>query len=206
MNVLDYIVFGVFLLSVLFCTWKGLLMSLFNLGSLVVSFLLAQAFYPRVADLLNQTVLREIFENATRGWLNLGDVAADAELTHVVEELTIPQGMRDSIISNVGDFTGGVGDAVAGFIAGMAINALAILGVFILVFILMRLIAIVLRIVSKMPVLRTFNRLGGAILGLVMGGILSWLVLFVLNGLFSANPTFPVAELLEDSLIARLIY
>ncbi|MCL2703976.1 MAG: CvpA family protein [Defluviitaleaceae bacterium] len=207
MNILDLITTGIILICVIVCAAKGLLISLFNLFSLFISFLLARRLYPFVGELLRETSLFGALKQIMLGWLGPMTPATDQIVTDAVDSMALPELFKRHIIDNIDlsqslDLTG-VYDSVSGYAAGLAIDALAIVVVFAAVFLLMRIIAVFLRIVSRLPVVKTFNRLGGAIMGLVIGAILSWLTLSLMNGLFSANPDFPVPDMIAESLVAR---
>ena len=208
MNVLDLITAAILLICVIICAAKGLLISLFNLFSLLISFLLTRRLYPTVSDFLRETPLFYSLKEIILGWIGRGDITSDTGqiVTDTVNSMALPELFKRLVLENIDSQTldlTGVYDAVADFGAGLAMDALAIAGVFLTVFLLMRIIAMVLKIISRMPVIKTFNRIGGAVMGLVIGSLLSWLILSVMRGLFYANADFPVADMLAESLLAR---
>jgi uncharacterized membrane protein required for colicin V production len=207
MTVLDLITAGIILICVLFCTWKGILLSLFNLFSLFITFMLTRQLYPLFAGFLEKTPLFRALKQAALGWMGPASESAGQAVREAAENLALPEIFKKILLENF-DFNGSLDIAVvyeniSSYIASMVINALAILIVFFTVFILMRVIAAFLRVVSRMPVVKTFNRIGGAVMGLAIGAIFSWLTLSVMQGIFSSNIEFPVMDLLAESLVAR---
>lgn len=209
MNILDLITAGIVLVCVLICAAKGLLISVYNLFSLFIAFMLTRRLYPIVSDFLRDTPLYGSLRQITLGWIGQNEITSDTGqiVTDTVDGMALPELFRRIVLDNIEpdalDLTA-VYDSVSSFAAGLAIDALAMVAVFITVFMLMRVVGMALRVVSRMPVIKTFNRIGGAVMGLVIGAILSWLTLSVMQGLFAANADFPVADLLDESLLARL--
>jgi uncharacterized protein YacL len=180
---------------------------LFNLFSLFITFTLTRQLYPLFGALLEKTPLFRTLKQAALGWMGTATTEAGQTVTNVVENFALPEMFKKFLLENV-DLSGSmdltaVYENISSYIAGMIISALSMAIVFIGVFLIMRIFAVLLRIVSRMPVVRTFNRIGGAIMGIIIGVIFSWVTLSVLQGLFSSNIEFPVTDLLAESLVAR---
>ena len=210
MNILDLIVLIIITLCIIFCAARGLLISLFNLLSIFISFILAIRLQPFISELLRDTALFGALKNLSLGWLGPRIPDTGQVVTDAIEGMALPELFKRATIdyiqrSNITLDIAQINDFVAEYAAGLAIDAISILLVFVGVFLLMRIIAVLLRIVSRLPVIRTFNRIGGAILGLFMGIIISWLVLSVMNGLFGSSPEFNVGYMLADSTFAYRI-
>ena len=207
MNILDIITTCIILGCMIICAAKGLLLSLFNMLSLFISFMLNRQLYPHISLMLRDTPLFGAFKSLTLGWIGPITPDPDQFVTDAVNNMSLPDMFKRIVLDNI-DISQAIDlesvyEYVSDYAAGLALDALSILLVFVAVFLLMRIIAVLLKIVSKLPVVRTFNRIGGAIMGLVIGAMLSWLALSVMRGLFSANADFPVADMLAESLVAR---
>jgi riboflavin transporter FmnP len=95
---------------------------------------------------------------------------------------------------------------IAGFFAGLAINIISMVLVFIIVKLAIGLLCGMFDVIGRLPVIRHFNRGGGLILGLIQGVIIVWIGLAVMN-LFFLDPTTPeLARMLDESLLAWWIY
>jgi uncharacterized membrane protein required for colicin V production len=206
---MDYITIGIILVCVIVGYVKGLLISVFNMLSLFISFFLTRNLYPHVSAFLRGTPLFSGLKDWVAGWIGRSVVVPDTGqiVTDTVNSMPLPEMFRSLVLENLGsapelDLTT-VYDYVADFAARIACDGIAILLVFVSVFLLMRILAGLLRIVSRMPVIKTFNRIGGGVMGLIIGALLSWLSLSVMKSIFAANTDFPVSDMLAESVIAK---
>jgi len=210
--ILDFIVIGILGFCV-YCGYrKGFLVSVFKLFSLLITLFLTNMLYPFAGAILRDIGLLDLLKGHVAKGIPLDTAAAN--LTHMAENtwidnLALPEFIKSAMIANnntqaraamaVANFK----DYVSTYLAGLILNAIAILLVFVAVFFLMKLIVIALKILSKLPVIHTLNNFMGVILGLLQGTLLVWLVLAVLIGLFATSTAFPVGLYLESSTIAK---
>ena len=209
MNALDYITIAIILICVAICFSSGLIISIYNLVSLFIAFLLTNRLSPMAGDLLRQTPLLDTIKSTVTGWLGQNVVMPDTErvVADTVNSMSLPNFFKDIIMQNADQIPAldpsGVYEYIADMAAQMAVDAIAMALVFVTVLLLLRIISVVLRIISRLPVIKTFNRIGGGVLGFVIGSMLSWMVLSVMSGIFAVNSDFPVASMLETSFIAK---
>ncbi len=57
--------------------------------------------------------------------------------------------------------------------------------------------------IAKLPILKQFNRLGGAVYGLLRGLLITYAILLVLNLVISVNPKSQLNELMNDAYVAK---
>lgn len=209
MNILDLITIGIIVVCVVVCYAKGLVISVFNFLSFFITFILTSKIYPVFSEFLKTTSLHDSIKQSVAGWIGQSVVLPDAGAVvgDAINSLAVPVFFKGMLLSNVSGISfpdaSGVFDYAAGFAADLAIDGISIALVFLGVFILMRLAAAVLKLVTKLPVIKTLNRIGGGVIGLLIGAVLSWLVISVLSGLFAANTDFPVSDLLAASVFAK---
>lgn len=95
---------------------------------------------------------------------------------------------------------------IASYFAGLAVNIISVIVVFIVVWLIMRIITSMLDLVGRLPVIRVFNHGGGLIFGFLQGILIVWIGLIIIN-LFFLDPNRPEAySLLNESLFAGIIY
>ena len=110
-----------------------------------------------------------------------------------IENLKLPQSMKDALIENnnsevyqllgVDRFI----EYVSTYLAGMLINAIVSVLMFLATFILIQLLVRWLDLIARLPIIYGLNKIAGALLGLAHGLLLLWVGGLLLD-LFSATP------------------
>lgn len=208
---LDLIIIAALMLFMYIGYRRGLIRTVFSLFSFIFAIALASYLYPRVAEWLRSTPLFTGLKDYISRAMGLEDVV-QAHTAELVATLPLPDLLQRALLMhdtpNMFELLNVVTieEYIAGFFAGMAINIIAMVLVFILVRVVLGIIAGMLDIVGRLPVIRSFNHGGGLLLGLVQGVIIVWIGLAVMN-LFFLDPTRPeLMQLLNESLIAGWIY
>jgi len=192
---------------------KGLILTVYRLVSLFLAIFLAIQLYPHVAGFLRETPLFPNISSRISSSMNLGerfDNHSSNIETELIDTLPLPNAMRNMLHANNTPSmrnilrVDSVEDYVSGFFANIVINAIALLIVFVIVLIGLAVVGIALDLVSKLPVINTFNKIGGLAFGLVMGAVISWLVIIVMTLFFATG--VQSQYLLEGSLIASWIF
>ena len=145
--------FCVILVIVIFAWWgykKGLVQSVFALGSYIISLALAWMLYPIAAGVLNGTALHSTIAGA---------ITADIQLPEMLSGLV---------------------DSTAGGIATLMVNIIAMVLVFVLSKLLIVVIGKMLDIFAKLPVIKQFNGIGGLIAGFLQGALICYIIFAVL--------------------------
>ena len=190
---------------------RGLIRAVFSLVSFALSIILSIYLFPIVAEWIRNTQAYTALKAYIVRTMGLEEVV-QAHGVELIGSLPVPDIIRRALteqntpnifqILNV--YT--IEEYIAGFFAGMAINIISMVLVFIAVRLILGLLAGVLDLVSRLPVIRTFNRGGGLLFGVAQGVFIVWLGLAVIN-LFFLDPTAPeLMRLLDESLMAGWIY
>ncbi len=139
------------------------------------------------------------------------DIPKDTQIS-AIEQAQIPELFKDLLRENnndegyqkVGATT--FGEYVGNYLSGLLINVVAFIGVFILMTILVRAIIFALDIVSNLPVVGFFNRLGGGILGIAGGLIVVWTIFLVVALLYTAGVGKDVYAAIHENEWLHIIY
>jgi len=179
MNIIDVIIIAVILICMGLGYYRGFFKVVMNLLEYILSFFLAFKFYPNFMKFLNE-----------RFFLN--------EFMHDI----LLKGMKTVIESNMGDEVVEIPIEMLDIpmVAQMANMIVMVISIFILFIIFKLLIKIVSFFVdklTKLPILKEFNKIGGLIAGLVEGIIIVFLGIAVLN--FFGNEAIDIK--LEESLM-----
>lgn len=103
-----------------------------------------------------------------------------------LEGIEIPDAFKDAFKEGAIRSVQSIKDYLVDYICGIVINAVSFVGTFIAVKILLAIIAKILDIVSKLPVLKNLNKWAGFIMGACQGLLILWVICIVLTA-FSAT-------------------
>jgi len=214
-NILDLIVAAILVVCI-FVGWKkGFVITVFNFFSLLITLFLTNMLYPAVSVFLRGTELFTVIKTNVADALQLDAFAENltrAAEAEAINALALPEFIKTAMLENNNPqahaalAVSGFEEYVSGFLAGLVLNALAMLLVFAAVFALMKVIAVVLKILTKLPVIHSLNKLLGVAVGALQGVLFVWLALAVIVGLFAASAVFPVGEWLPTSIWAKWFY
>lgn len=194
---------GVFLIGMmLYGHYRGFLRQCVSIGALVITLVVVKLATPYVTDVLKENTqirntVAQVLVNAT-GLDHEGEEAEKAEETPAyqrlaIEKLNIPQSVKDALIENnnhevysllgVNRFI----EYVSSYLAGILINAVSSVILFLLTFIVIQLLVRWLDLIARLPIISGLNQIAGAALGLAHGLLLLW-VFFIVLDLCSATP------------------
>lgn len=170
---------------------RGFVKSCFSFVPSVVALVFTGKLYPHVSKLLRSTPLFDIIKNSVAKGIHI-DAAASGASDSIINSLSLPQFLKSLLISNnnnvvynILDATG-IKDYIAGYISNIFINIISMILVAVGLIILFKLIIGMLDIITHLPVISTFNRLGGLIVGIGEGVLVVW-ILFILAVLFCSS-------------------
>jgi uncharacterized membrane protein required for colicin V production len=177
MNYLDFALIALVLICA-FVGWRrGLIRTVYRMVSFFLALFVAHALYSPVAEFMRGTGLHS--------WLH--DHISDLDTLPELPAILRPDVLEARLADHLTD---------------LAMNALAIVAVFVLALLLLSVAGHALDIVGRLPVIRTFNQAGGLLFGLVLGAGLAWLTLIILTLPFAAGANPTLYELMYGSYFA----
>jgi uncharacterized membrane protein required for colicin V production len=217
MNYLDYIFIGIIGISGLIAFGRGLIKTVFSLFSMVITVGLAYLLYPTVSELLIKYTEIDAFLRAKiiEGF-NLESLAENVfsvqDQIKMINDLNIPDMFKEMLVNNNNSEiyqilnVDSIAEYIGGFFSTIAINALAFLITFLIVGILLKIVAVILDIVSKLPVLHQINRIGGLAFGLILGVLIVWVVCVAISLIVGISGNSEILVLIESSTVAQFFY
>ena len=130
----------------------------------------------------------------------------------IIESLPLPSFVKNSLIlnnnQNVYDTLGisAFEDYVSAYITRLIIQALGYLIVFIIVTLFLKIVVTALDLIAKLPVLRTFNKAGGFIFGVVNGLVVLWIICIVLAMLSGTEIGQTAYAMINESAFLKIVY
>ena len=191
---------GVFLVSMmLYGHYRGFLRQCVSVGALIITIMAVRYATPYVTGFLQENTqirqsVAQMMVQAT-GIDGLQEEQEDMPALQriAIENLKLPQSMKDALIENnnsevyqllgVDRFI----EYVSTYLAGMLINAIVSVLMFLATFILIQLLVRWLDLIARLPIIYGLNKIAGALLGLAHGLLLLWVGGLLLD-LFSATP------------------
>jgi len=213
MNMLDLGIIVIIALCALMGYKRGLIRTVYRLVSFFIAIFLANLFYPYVARFLRGTNLFTGIQNRVQAQLGLGDFVTEHAAnrqTEIIDSLPLPASLRDFLQTRFNPDIHGllrvdtVEEYISAFFADIAINGIALFVVFLMVLFALSIIGGFLDIVGRLPIIRTFNNLGGLVVGIALGVGIAWLGLAVMSMLFVGGANSDVYEMVQGSLFATL--
>ncbi len=167
--VIDLVLAGILLIFVIIGIIRGLIKSVLNfigtLAAVVGGAVLAEKFTKPVAEWLYPSVQEKILDR-----LRLEDLGLSAPGNHSSLSTLLP--------SLTGNVRAVVEEAAMNILSGV-VRVVLFLIFFILLILAVKLLAFLLSKLFELPVLETFNRMGGAIFGLVEGMLILYLIVYL---------------------------
>ena len=207
MNVLDIGIVALVLICAAVGYRRGLVMTLYRFVSFFIAFVISRQLYPYVAQQLRGTSLFPALQERVSNMLGLETITNTARSADFIDSLALPQVLQGILHTNytpaMRSFlnVATIEDYVSAFFANVIINGIAIITVFVLIMVLLYVVGGMLDIVSRLPVIRVFNRVGGLVFGLLTGAILAWVVVIIMIFVLAANPT--VYSLVDGSWVVH---
>lgn len=186
MGIIIDIIIILFILASIFLGYKKGLVSLgINLVAFIIAILITFILYRPIANvIINSTQVDENLQAAIEN--QIGEVISNDAETGAIESATnsILQGGSKTLAINI--------------IYGITMIVLFIIARIALIF-----ISAIANMVSKLPILNQFNKLGGIIYGLLRGVIIVYVILMVVNLIITLNPTGNIKENIDETYLAK---
>ncbi len=207
--ILDIILVIVILLSILIGYKKGFIRMLASFIGKFVALTIAYFYYAPFKDLLVKfTGLDDlVFEKIKLSLTNLGGHAAEASVAgsdiDAVSKMALPDILKEKLVNYLTDTANQIGQSVASGLTDFVMNIIAFILLFILVAILISIIVKVLDLVAKLPVLNTFNKLGGIIFSLITTYILLTIAFLLITSFMSMDSASSLNTMIANSVVAK---
>lgn len=214
MNWLLIIVLAIIVVNAFVGRKVGFIKTVFSLCSMIVALILTVWISPTVNDLMKSNdkihgYITEKVEVIVQSEFEDGEEEAQDT---IIENLPLPQSIKDSLIENqdsqiYGVLTAGsLKEYIVNYLVNIIINALAFIATFVLILIILWILCFALNLISKLPILNSINKTAGLLAGLVHGLVIVW-IFFILITVFGSTEIGQQAlKMIGESEILSLIY
>lgn len=222
MNVVDFIILGVIVISVIFGLYKGFVNSVFSLLALFVSLVLAYTLYPSLANTVksNDTVVNTLvyYSDASSRIhdLELASTPVDNIPQQVLDEVMsranlpepfdtfVRENVAQRVFAPVGSMN--ISDYLNQTIIDASINILCFLACFLASYILLTLLIHLLAYVFTLPVLKHFDMLLGGAFGAVRGIFFVFVLFALVPIIITVSPIEGLSELIDNAQLSSFFY
>lgn len=194
---------------------RGLVRTVFMLFSSVLALALTAAVTPTVSKQIQENeelyaYVEEKIDASLAEYVKEGKNAS--EQNEVIEALPLPKALREKLLENKNSevysamAVDGLQEYVVKYVTGVVINAGAFVAVFLIVNVLLTILARVLNIISRLPVLNSLNRTAGALAGLLQGLVIVWVLCIVLTMFSSTEFAKDIYNQIDASELLSFLY
>ncbi len=219
MNWSDYVVLGIIAVFGIIGLARGFVSSVFKVAAFFIAIIASVKFYPVAADFLTGTpvyenIKRSILKNLTTGYqsaLPVSGRTGGTAVEAVVGRLPLPGFLKQNLaekipgpgeLFDVQSILGSISDELTKVI----ISILSLILLFFLIRLALYFIGLILQGLTKLPLLKQMDRLGGLALGMVEGLLMVYIISAVLM-LFNSSPRFgQIFSVIDASVLARFFY
>lgn len=213
---IDLIIIVIIMLSAVIGYFRGLIKTLMQLVSSVLSLIISFVIYKPVAYLLKlspiYTGIKEwVFEKMGEAdLLGLGAQSQAKEISNLTSWMPgfigsqIAKNNNNEVYTLLG--VNNIIDYIVTYIANIAIMGIALMVTWLLVKIIITTIMKTLDIVAKLPVISTFNKWGGLIAGIFKAVLGVWIVMLLIPFLSSLKAMPDLQMLIDSNILAKIIY
>ncbi len=187
--VVDLIIVAMILLSTFLAYRKGLITLSIQLIAVVISILATLILYKPISNfIVNVTNIDETIQNAILEEANdimSNDENRSNQIVENIQNNMLPETAR-TISINI-------------------IQGAVILILYVGIRIALRFVTALANLVSKLPILNQFNKLGGIIYGILRGLLIVYIVLLIINLSGEIEPENQVYTLVQDSYLGKMM-
>lgn len=214
-NAADAAVIVIIAVCVYISAKKGLIRSFIEVGYKIAALILSRLLYPAISKVLMGSSFYDSLKLQVMERLNIGGLLSSQSQkvdADIIGSLNLPQIFKSALLENNNSVThsflkvSGVEEYIGGYIAMVIINIICVIIVYFAISIGIRVCFKTLDIFSKLPVIKTANKLGGAVFGFCWATIAIWVAMAFIS-LFLTQPLFnPISKSISSSFIAIRFY
>jgi uncharacterized membrane protein required for colicin V production len=213
MNIADYTLIGIIIVSMIIGGVRGIIMSVYGLLTTILSVFLAFKFSQPIKDLLVGTSfynsIHEKIENMVEALVPNLDSIEDT-IVATINSLPFPDDIKLWLINGI-DFSqattkaeamGGLVVTITDFIIAIIIGIV----LFILLIIIFKLLKGLIKKISDLPVIKQVDSIVGAIIGAASGVLLGYIICLVISGFQTTEVMIVIHETIQESKLASVLY
>ncbi len=211
------IVIGIAFLICIVIGWaRGFFKVLLSVAGLIVSIMLALYVAPRVSGYvqehtnLDETIASYISQEM--GFAAEMEETTKAQEIEVIRDLAIPETLKSNILDNNNSEmysalqATGVYEYITKSIAVVIINAVVFLSLLVIARVFFATLGKVADGLTKLPIVRSLDKVGGGVLGMIQGLILIWILFLLLSVTSASSISYEMIASIRQIPLLKLLY
>ena len=208
--ILDIVIIAIMALSIFLGYRKGLVKIAVKLCAFLIAIIVSIVFYKPVSNIIiNNTQLDEKIESVI---IENGSIKIEED--EIRKDEQGEQQTNESFLENV---QGYVEETVAETqnelikkaakeISGRLINIIVIVGLFIITRLILILLVLISDVITNIPIIKQFNKLGGILYGIIRGVLLIYSILAIVFLVVSISGNSNIIQIIESSVLTEFMY
>ena len=208
--ILDIVIIAIMALSIFLGYRKGLVKIAVKLCAFLIAIIVSIVFYKPVSNIIiNNTQLDEKIESVI---IEKGSIKIEED--EIRKDEQGEQQTNESFLENV---QGYVEETVAETqnelikkaakeISGRLINIIVIVGLFIITRLILILLVLISDVITNIPIIKQFNKLGGILYGIIRGVLLIYSILAIVFLVVSISGNSNIIQIIESSVLTEFMY
>ena len=198
---LDIIIIALLLFSIVLGYKKGLINVAFNLCAFIIALIITLALYKPITNLVIENT--EFDEKIESVIIEKG-ITNDEENT--TEDGTLNKYIEKYLMKSVDNTKNEIVKSTATIISEKIIGIVVMIALFIITRILLIFAKAIIDGISKLPIIKQFNELGGLLYGILRGMVIVYGILTVIFIVISMNNKGVLANAIDTSIISKILY
>ena len=201
--ILDIILIALIAISIFLGYKKGLIKLAVKLFAFVIAVVVTLVLYKPVSNLiiekteLDDNIKNVIIENGTQEIEeNNGEIKEDGFMSY----------MQDYVGDTIAEAQNDIVTIVAEVVSVKAINLIAIIGIFVVTRVALILLTFISDLITKLPIIKQFNKLGGTVYGVLRGLLIVYFVLAIAFLIVSATGNNSIISVIDGSIVTKFMY
>jgi len=216
MNVADFIVIGIIIIAGIIGLFKGLINTLYKLVTYILaiylSFKLAKPistwFYGTSIYIKIQEGITNFISNLGLNFENLENLSPE-NISNSIKGMPLPESINQSVAETVSSIGGSANTMLESFImtiSNLILLVLCGLILFLVFKLLFSLFGHVIKGITQIPIIKQLDKLGGGILGILIGIVIIFVLGIVLTFFVSNESMQPIFVVVNNSFFAHYFY
>lgn len=209
--IFDLVIVGIFVFCIYSCAKKGLVGSSYKIASLVLTIVLMLMFQDTICTQVKNSPLGEKINQTVSEALSekVEESTQEEQKQGFLEGLGLPGvylSMFDNSQAEIEKTKNQIISEITESICASVINIISVIILYIAVRILLFIFFKVTNLVLKLPVLKTFNKLLGAVFGVIQALLVVYILCAVLMWFVPAKHSEGVVGAIEESVVTEYFY
>lgn len=210
--IVDLVIIGIIALFTFLGYKRGLMKVAFKLISLVLAIIIAFALHGPVSDfVIHNTGLYDqvktlVAQNIDPERFKESQTVEVKEDEEKITEKTWTNYLQKSIEETANNTKNNVEDVAVEKISSTIINVAILIIIFILVRIILSVLNLIIDILSKLPVLKQFDKAGGTLYGILEGVLIVYILLALCLIMASFIQNTGIIQAINNSFIGKMLY